>query len=71
MQVEEKCDRRGYRPARREGAREGLDVLLDYRDRYIQHQDDRNLRPGTGCGVIARWRRLIYRLNPAVRTRAL
>jgi ribosome-associated protein len=34
----------GYRPARREGAREGRWTLLDYRDIvvHIQHQDDRN-----------------------------
>ncbi|BCR53717.1 ribosomal silencing factor RsfS [Mycobacterium tuberculosis] len=43
-EVEEKMRQAGYRPARREGAREGRWTLLDYRDIvvHIQHQDDRN-----------------------------
>jgi ribosome-associated protein len=43
-EVEEKMLRSGYKPARREGAREGRWTLLDYRDIvvHIQHQDDRN-----------------------------
>ncbi|WAJ43674.1 ribosome silencing factor [Mycobacterium sp. Aquia_216] len=43
-EVEEKMLRAGYKPARREGAREGRWTLLDYRDIvvHIQHQDDRN-----------------------------
>ena len=43
-EVEEKMRKAGYRPARREGAREGRWTLLDYRDIvvHIQHQDDRN-----------------------------
>lgn len=43
-EVEEKMREAGYRPARREGAREGHWTLLDYRDIvvHIQHQDDRD-----------------------------
>ena len=43
-EVEEKMREAGYKPARREGAREGRWTLLDYRDIvvHIQHQDDRN-----------------------------
>ena len=43
-QVEEKMRRAGYKPARREGAREGRWTLLDYVDIvvHIQHQDERN-----------------------------
>jgi len=43
-EVEEKMREAGYRPARREGAREGRWTLLDYRDIvvHIQHQDDRD-----------------------------
>jgi ribosome-associated protein len=43
-EVEEKMRRAGYKPARREGAREGRWVLLDYVDIvvHIQHQDERN-----------------------------
>ena len=43
-EVEGKMRKAGYRPARREGAREGRWTLLDYRDIvvHIQHQDDRN-----------------------------
>jgi ribosome-associated protein len=43
-EVEEKMRRAGYKPARREGAKEGRWTLLDYRDIvvHIQHQDDRN-----------------------------
>jgi ribosome-associated protein len=42
--VEEKMREAGYKPARREGAREGRWVLLDYVDivAHIQHQDERN-----------------------------
>src|ERR1700749_4227236 len=43
-EVEEKMRAAGYKPARREGAREGRWVLLDYVDIvvHIQHQDERN-----------------------------
>ena len=43
-EVEEKMRLAGYKPARREGAREGRWVLLDYVDvvAHIQHQDERN-----------------------------
>ena len=43
-EVEEKMRLAGYRPARREGAREGRWTLLDYVDIvvHIQHQDERN-----------------------------
>ena len=42
--VEEKMRDAGYKPARREGTREGRWVLLDYVDIvvHIQHQDERN-----------------------------
>jgi ribosome-associated protein len=43
-EVEEKMRQAGYKPARREGAREGRWTLLDYIDIvvHIQHQDERN-----------------------------
>jgi ribosome-associated protein len=43
-EVEAKMRDAGYKPARREGTREGRWVLLDYRDivAHIQHQDERN-----------------------------
>jgi ribosome-associated protein len=43
-EVEERMRLAGYRPARREGTREGRWVLLDYVDIvvHIQHQDERN-----------------------------
>jgi ribosome-associated protein len=43
-EVEKKMRRAGYKPARREGAREGRWTLLDYVDIvvHIQHQDERN-----------------------------
>ena len=43
-QVEEKMRVAGYKPARREGTREGRWVLLDFIDIvvHIQHQDERN-----------------------------
>jgi ribosome-associated protein len=43
-EVEEKMREAGYKPARREGAREGRWVLLDFVDIvvHIQHQDERN-----------------------------
>jgi ribosome-associated protein len=43
-EVEEKMRVAGYKPARREGAREGRWVLLDYVEIvvHIQHQDERN-----------------------------
>lgn len=42
--VEEKLRHAGHRPVRREGAREGRWVLLDYVDMvvHIQHNDERN-----------------------------
>jgi ribosome-associated protein len=43
-EVEEKMRLSGYKPARREGAREGRWTLLDFVDIvvHIQHQDERN-----------------------------
>jgi ribosome-associated protein len=43
-EVEEKMRRAGYKPARREGAREGRWTLLDYVDIvvHIQHEDERD-----------------------------
>jgi ribosome-associated protein len=43
-EVEEKMRLAGYKPARREGAREGRWVLLDYVDIvvHIQHQEERS-----------------------------
>ncbi len=43
-EVEEKMRQAGHKPARREGAREGRWVLLDYVDIvvHIQHQDERD-----------------------------
>lgn len=43
-EVEEKMRQAGYKPARREGTREGRWTLLDYIDIvvHIQHQDERN-----------------------------
>lgn len=42
-EVEEKMRRAGYKPARREGTREGRWVLLDYIDIvvHIQHEEER------------------------------
>lgn len=43
-EVEEKMRQAGYKPARREGTREGRWVLLDFVDIvvHIQHTDERN-----------------------------
>lgn len=43
-EVEEKMRQAGYKPARREGTREGRWTLLDYVDVvvHIQHQDERD-----------------------------
>jgi ribosome-associated protein len=43
-EVEERMREAGYKPARREGAREGRWTLLDFVDIvvHIQHQDERN-----------------------------
>lgn len=43
-EVEERMRVAGYKPARREGTREGKWVLLDYVDIvvHVQHQDERN-----------------------------
>jgi ribosome-associated protein len=43
-EIEEKMRRAGYKPARREGAREGRWTLLDYIDIvvHIQHRDERD-----------------------------
>ena len=58
-EVEEKMRRAGYKPARREGTREGRWTLLDYVDIvvHIQHQDERNFyaldRLWGDCPVVA------------------
>ena len=54
-EVEEKMREAGYKPARREGAREGRWTLLDYVDIvvHIQHQDERNF-----YALDRLWRRL-------------
>ncbi len=58
-EVEEKMRRAGYKPARREGTREGRWMLLDYIDIvvHIQHQDERNFyaldRLWGDCPVVA------------------
>jgi ribosome-associated protein len=58
-EVEERMRRAGYKPARREGAREGRWTLLDYVDIvvHIQHQDERNFyaldRLWGDCPVLA------------------
>ena len=58
-EVEEKMREAGYKPARREGAREGRWVLLDFVDIvvHIQHQDERNFyaldRLWGDCPVVA------------------
>jgi ribosome-associated protein len=43
-EVEDKMRLEGFKPARREGAREGRWTLLDYIDIvvHVQHQDERN-----------------------------
>jgi ribosome-associated protein len=43
-EIEEKMRRAGYKPARREGAREGRWTLLDYIEIvvHIQHEDERD-----------------------------
>lgn len=43
-EVEDKMRAAGHKPARREGAREGRWVLLDFIDIvvHVQHQDERN-----------------------------
>lgn len=43
-EVEEKMRKAGYKPARREGTKEGRWVLLDYVDIvvHVQHTDERN-----------------------------
>ena len=43
-EVEEKMRQAGYKPARREGTREGRWVLLDFVDIvvHVQHTDERN-----------------------------
>lgn len=68
-EVEEKMRQAGYRPARREGAREGRWTLLDYRDIvvHIQHQDDRNFYALDRLWGDCRWCRLIYRRTQRVR----
>jgi ribosome-associated protein len=58
-EVEEKMRRAGYKPARREGAREGRWTLLDYLDIvvHIQRQDERNFyaldRLWRDCPIVA------------------
>lgn len=56
-EVEEKMRWAGHKPARREGAREGRWVLLDYVDIvvHIQHQEEAaETTRWTGCGGTAR-----------------
>jgi ribosome-associated protein len=58
-EVEEKMRLAGYKPARREGTREGRWVLLDYVDIvvHVQHTDERNFyaldRLWRDCPIIA------------------
>lgn len=58
-EVEEKMRRAGYKPARREGTREGRWTLLDYIDIvvHVQHEDERNFyaldRLWRDCPIIA------------------
>lgn len=58
-EVEERMRQAGYKPARREGTREGRWVLLDYVDIvvHIQHTDERNFyaldRLWRDCPLIA------------------
>jgi ribosome-associated protein len=58
-EVEEKMRQAGYKPARREGTREGRWTLLDYVDIvvHIQHQDERDFyaldRLWRDCPVVA------------------
>ncbi|WIM89460.1 ribosome silencing factor [Candidatus Mycobacterium wuenschmannii] len=58
-EVEEKMRESGYKPARREGTREGRWTLLDYVDIvvHIQHQDERDFyaldRLWRDCPVVA------------------
>jgi len=58
-EVEEKMRAAGYKPARREGTREGRWTLLDYVDIvvHIQHQDERDFyaldRLWRDCPVVA------------------
>ena len=58
-EVEEKMRLAGYKPARREGTREGRWVLLDYIDivAHIQHRDERDFyaldRLWRDCPLIA------------------
>lgn len=69
-EVEEKMRQAGYRPARREGAREGRWTLLDYLGTSWCTSSIRTTAistPWTGCGVTARWCRLIYRRTQRVR----
>jgi ribosome-associated protein len=58
-EVEEKMREAGYKPARREGTREGRWTLLDYVDIvvHIQHQDERDFyaldRLWRDCPILA------------------
>jgi ribosome-associated protein len=58
-EVEDKMRAAGYKPARREGTREGRWTLLDYVDIvvHIQHQDERDFyaldRLWRDCPVVA------------------
>jgi ribosome-associated protein len=58
-EVEQKMRESGYKPARREGTREGRWTLLDYVDIvvHIQHQDERDFyaldRLWRDCPVVA------------------
>lgn len=58
-EVEEKMRQAGYKPARREGTREGRWTLLDYIDIvvHIQHQEERDFyaldRLWRDCPVVA------------------
>src|SRR6476660_9930400 len=61
-EVEEKMRVGGYKPARREGAREGRWTLLDFVDIvvHIQHQGSATSMRWIGCGATARSSRWIW-----------
>ncbi|CKP69394.1 iojap-like protein [Mycobacterium tuberculosis] len=68
-EVEEKMRQAGYRPARREGAREGRGRCWITGTSWCTSSIRTTAisTPWTGCGVTARWCRLIYRRTQRVR----